>query len=386
MKIAMIGHKHLNPLEGGIEKVVYEQSIRMAARGHQVICYDRGSKGLYDADYEAKGLKEYKGVRIVTIPTVKGAAEVFLYSFLATVRAVLDGCDVLCFHASGSCNMIPIGKLFRRRCIGLIHGIDSRRDKWHGFAVKYLERGEKIAATKAHACLVLSEHDRQYFKEKYGVNTIRFANGVTKPKHEAPDLIKEQFGLTEGSYILALSRITPEKGLHYLIEAYRKVDSEKKLVIAGGMDSPEYEKQLRDLASGDSRLIFAGFVKGRQKAELYSNAYLYCMPSNLEGMANTLLEGMAYGNCCLLSDIDENKEPAGDHAVYFHKGDVEDLRSQLTDLLWHPETVEQYRKNAADYVCERYNWDLITDQMLDIMTGNRIADYMDYMPGNGNAI
>ncbi|MBR3019906.1 MAG: glycosyltransferase family 4 protein [Clostridia bacterium] len=386
MKIAMIGHKRFNPLEGGIEKVVYEQSIRMAARGHKVICYDRGGKGLYDTDYEAKGLKEYKGVRIVTIPTVKGAAEVPLYSFLAVFRAVIDGCDVICFHGSGSCNMIPIGRLFRKRCIGLIHGIDSRRDKWHGFAVKYLEHGEKTAAKMANACLVLSEHDRQYFKEKYGADTIRFANGVAKPERKSPDIIQQKHGLTEGSYILALSRITPEKGLHYLIEAYRDVASEKKLVIAGGMDSPDYEKQLRDLADGDPRVMFAGFVKGQEKAELYSNAYLYCMPSNLEGMANTLLEAMAYGNCCLLSDIAENKEPAGDHALYFHKGDAAGLRSQLADLVKSPETVERYRRTAADYVCERYNWDLITDQMLDIFSGKRSADYAEYMPRNGIAL
>lgn len=384
MRIAMIGHKHFNPLEGGIEKVVYEQAIRMAARGHEVICYDRGSKGLYDAGSEIGALGE--NIRIVAIPTVEGSAEVPIYSFLATFRAVMDGCDVICFHASGSCNMIPIGKLFGKRSIGLIHGIDSKRDKWHGFAVKYLEHGEKTAAKRAHACLVLSEHDRQYFKEAYGADTIRFANGVSRPEHAAPDIIREKFGLMEGSYILALSRITPEKGLHYLIEAFRDVDTDKKLVIAGGMESDEYEKQLRDMADGDPRVIFAGFVKAQEKAELYSNAYIYCMPSNLEGMANTLLEAMSFGNCCLLSDIDENTEPAGDHAVYFHKGDVAGLRSRLTELLNDPETVERYRKNSADYVCERYNWDLITDQMLDILTGDRVTDYAEYMPETTKAI
>lgn len=386
MKIAMIGHKRFNPLEGGIEKVVCEQAIRMAARGHKVICYDRMGKGLYGSDYEAKGMKEYKGVRIVAIPTVKGAAEVPLYSLLATIRAVMDNCDVICFHGSGSCNMIPIGRMFNKRCVALIHGIDSRRDKWSGFAVKYLENGEKTAAKKAHACLVLSEHDREYFKEKYGTDTIRFANGVTKPGYQALNVMQKKYGLTEGGYILALSRITPEKGLHYLIEAYRDVTSEKKLVIAGGMDSDVYEKQLRDLANGDPRVIFTGFVKGQERAELYSNAYLYCMPSNLEGMANTLLEAMAYGNCCLLSDIDENKEPAGDHAVYFHRGDVVGLRRQLTDLLNNPEKVALYKNAASDYVCDRYNWDLITDQMLDIFSGDHVADYVDYMPKKSVAI
>ncbi len=378
MKIAIIGHKRIPSNEGGIEKGVEQHAVRMAALGHKVTVYNRGSSHIYGHKFSAKPSKEYKNVRIVTVPTLEGGAEVPIYSFLATLHAVFSRPDVISFRASGSCNMVPLAKLFGIRAVASLHGIDSQRDKWRGLAVKYLEHGEKMAAKKADVCLVLSENERTYIEQRYHRRPVLFANGISRPVPEAPDIIREKHGLTQGGYVLSLGRGTPEKGLHYLIKAFTRIETDKKLVIAGGMDSAEYEAELHSLAGSDPRVIFTGFVQGKEKAELYSNAYIYCMPSNLEGMANTLLEALSYGNCCLLSDIPENVEPAGDHALYFHKGDVDDLNRQLNFLLQDPEKVARYRAGAADYVCQRYDWDKIVTQMLDLYSGERIADYQEY--------
>ncbi len=378
MKIAIIGHKRIPSNEGGIEKGVEQHAVRMAALGHTVIAYNRGSGHIYGEKTGVKDLKEYKNVKIVTVPAPKGAAEVPVYSFLATIRAIFARVDVISYRASGSCNMVPLAKLFGIRTVASLHGIDSQRDKWHGFAVKYLEHGEKMAAKKADVCLVLSENERSYIEQRYHRRPYLFANGITRPKIEKPDIIEKKYGLSKDGYILSLGRGTPEKGLHYLIQAFRTIDTDKKLVIAGGMDSQEYADQLRALAGDDPRVVFTGFVQGKEKDELYSSAYVYCMPSNLEGMANTLLEALSFGNCCLLSDIPENVEPAGDHALYFPKGDVGGLNQKLDYLLRNPDEVARYRADAADYVCERYDWDKIVKQMLDMYSGERIADYQEY--------
>ncbi|MBR4332429.1 MAG: glycosyltransferase family 4 protein, partial [Clostridia bacterium] len=350
MKIAIIGHKRIPSNEGGIEKGVEQHAVRMAERGHTVIAYNRGSGHIYGKKYDSASQKNYKNVRIVKVPTLSGAAEVPIYSFLATLHAIFSRVDVISYRASGSCNMVPFAKFFGIRTIASLHGIDSQRDKWKGFAVKYLERGEKMAATKADVCLVLSENERSYIEQRYHRKPFLFANGINRPVPQAPDVIREKYGLSEGDYILSLGRGTPEKGLHYLIKAFKAIETDKKLVIAGGMDSAEYEAELHALAADDPRVIFTGFVQGKEKDELYSNAFVYCMPSNLEGMANTLLEALSFGNCCLLSNIPENMEPAGDHAVYFHKGDVDDLRLKLAYLLDHPDEVRRYKADAADYV------------------------------------
>lgn len=153
MKIAIIGHKRIPSNEGGIEKGVEQHAVRMVARGHAVTVYNRGGHNVFGKEYDREKYKEYKGVKIVTIPTTNGAASVPIYSFLATLHAAICRYDCVSFRASGPCAMIPLAKFFGLRVVASLHGIDSQRDKWGGFASKYLEFGEKMAAKKADVCL-----------------------------------------------------------------------------------------------------------------------------------------------------------------------------------------------------------------------------------------
>ena len=373
MKIGIIGHKRIPSNEGGIEKGVEQHSVRMVARGHQVTAYNRGGHNVFGKEFDRKKIKTYKGVKIVTIPTTKGSSSVPIYSFLATLHAAIARYDCVSYRASGSCAMIPLAKLFGLRVVASLHGIDSKRDKWGGFASKYLEFGEKMAAQKADVCLVLSRNMKEYIDNKYGVNSVLFANGVDKPDYHAPEIIKEKYGLEKDSYILSLGRIVPEKGIHYLIDAFRKSKTDKKLVIAGGAEAnKDYYNQLLQAAQGDERIIFTGFVMGQEIQEFYSNAYIFALPSNLEGMANALLEAMSYGNCCLVSDIPENTEVVKDKAVIFEKGNVAQLTDRLQELLDNPESVNLYKKQATSYILEHYNWDLVVEQMLRIYAGDVI--------------
>ena len=318
MKIAIIGHKRIPSNEGGIEKGVEQHAVRMVQRGHNVTVYNRGGHNVFGKEFDGKKLKEYKGIKIVTVPTVKGAACVPIYSFLATIHAAIARYDCVSYRASGSCAMIPLAKLFGLRVVASLHGIDSQRDKWGGFASKYLEFGERMAATKADVCLVLSKNMKQYIKDKYNADAVLFANGVDRPQKKEPKIIKNKFSIDKDEYLLSLGRIVPEKGIHYLIKAFKKCKTSKKLVIAGGAEANrEYYNSLVKLAEGDPRIIFTGYVYGDTIAELYSNAYIFLLPSNLEGMANALLEAMSYGNCCLVSDIPENTEVVGKHAEWF---------------------------------------------------------------------
>lgn len=168
----------------------------------------------------------------------------------------------------------------------------------------------------------------------------------------------------------SLGRIVPEKGLQYLIKAFRECSSNKKLVIAGGSESnKDYYNQLLALAEGDERIIFTGYVYGQEVQELYSNAYIFALPSNLEGMANALLEAMSYGNCCLISDIPENTEVVHDKALSFEKGNETDLQKKLQMLLDDENLVRKYKEEAAPYILDRYNWDIVVDQMLQRLCG-----------------
>lgn len=372
LRIAIIGHKRIPSNEGGIEKGVEQHAVRMAALGHSVVVYNRGNDNIHGKAFNEKKLKEYKGVRIVTVPTLNWVASVPIYSFLATVHAIFARYDVVSYRASGPCVMIALAKLFGLRCVASLHGFDSQRDKWGNFGRKYLALGERIAATRADACLVLSKKMKQYIKDTYNREAICFANGIDAPEHLPPGEIAEKWGLQKDGYLLSLGRIEPEKGLHYMIEAFRACKTDKKLVIAGGDSNHPYWEQLQQMAAGDDRILFVGYVKGRLIQELYSNAYMFLLPSNLEGMANTLLEAMSYGSCCLVSDIPENTEVTGDLAAIFPKGNVQVLREKMQALLDDPARAAEMKSRTAAYILDHYDWDVVVQQMLRVYRGEKV--------------
>lgn len=368
LRIAMIGHKRIPSREGGIEIVVEELAVRMAALGHRVDVYNRyghhvsGKK--YDQEYGWKGRKYYKGVRVYIIPTFRTSSlNAIVYSFLATIRALFGRYDVLHYHAEGPCAMLWLPKLFRRKIVVTIHGLDWQRAKWGNFASFVIKFGEKMAAKYADEVIVLSENVQKYFADTYSRQVTYIPNGIIRPEKRDTQLIAEKYGLVKDGYLLFLGRIVPEKGLHYLIEAFAKIDTDMRLVIAGGnSQAVEYMERIHRMAAGDERIIMTDFVQGQMLEELYSNAYAFVLPSDVEGMALSLLEAMSYGNCCLVSDICENTEVVEDKALVFCKSDVKDLRNKLQYILEHPEVVRSYAEQSADFVCGKYNWDQIVDE------------------------
>lgn len=372
LRIAMIGHKRIPSREGGVEIVVEELAVRMAARGHWVDAYNRyghhvsGKK--YDQEYGWKGRKFYKGVRVYIIPTFRTSSlNAIVYSFFATLRALLGRYDVLHYHAEGPCAMLWLPRLFGRKIVVTVHGLDWQRAKWGGFASSVIKFGEKLAAKYADEVIVLSENVQKYFADTYNRKVTYIPNGISRPVRREAQMITEKYGLKKDGYLLSLGRIVPEKGVHYLIEAFSKTSTDKKLVIAGGnSQAVEYMEQIHRMAAKDDRIIMTDFVQGQILEELYSNAYAFVLPSDVEGMALTLLEAMSYGDCCLVSDICENTEVVEDKALHFHQGDVKDLQRQLEFMLENPEAVHAYGERSADFICGRYNWDEVVDETVGL--------------------
>ncbi len=368
LRVAMLGHKRIPSREGGVEIVVSELSERMVQRGCTVTCYNRRGHHVSGSDFDGAKLKEYRGIRLRDVFTIdkKGLAAM-TSSFFAALRAAFGRYDVVHFHAEGPCAMLWIPKLFGKRCIATIHGLDHQRAKWGGFASRYIKSGEKCAVRRADEIIVLSENVKNYFMETYNRETVFIPNGVNRPECVLPDIINEKYNLNKDDYILYLGRLVPEKGVNYLIEAFKSLKTDKKLIIAGGSsDTSEYEQELRNLAQGDERIIFTGFVQGKILEELYSNAYIYVLPSDLEGMPLSLLEAMSYSNCCLTSDIPECADVMGDYGVTFRKSDVAHLSEVLGNLCENPQLVCDYKSKAQEYICNKYSWDDVVSRTLDL--------------------
>lgn len=370
LKIAMIGHKRIPSREGGVEIVVEELAKRMVSRGHIVHAYNRKGHHISGKEYDINNynLNEYKGIKIIQVSTIeaKGLAAL-TSSFFATIKALFGKYDVIHFHAEGPCAMLWIPKLFGKRCVATIHGLDHQRAKWGRFAKAYILLGEKVAVKFADEIIVLSEGVQSYFNDIYGRKTKLIPNGVNRPEIRKADLIEKEYGLSCSGFLLFLARLVPEKGITYLIDAFKQVKTERKLVIAGGSsDTESFMKALRERAKDDERIIFTGFVQGKILEELYSNAYAYILPSDLEGMPLSLLEAMSYGNCCVVSDIAECTEVVEDKAVIFRKGDVSDLKNKLQHLCDESEQVRKYKEKATDFICGKYNWDNVVRETIDL--------------------
>lgn len=372
LRIAYLGHKSIPSRQGGVEIVVEELAVRMAEYGCKVTVYNRSSHHVGGKEFDNSKLKTYKGIRMKYVPTIdkKGLAAMSA-SFFAAIAAAFGRYDVVHFHAEGPCAMLWLPKLFGKRCVATIHGLDHKRAKWGKFASSYIMLGEKCAVKFADEIIVLSEDMQKYFMDTYNRKTMFIPNGVNKPVIRKAEIIKREFGLDKDDYILYLGRLVPEKGLRYLIDAFKNVKTNKKLVIAGGSsDTDNFAEELRKLSISDGRIIFTGFVQGDLLDELYSNAYIYVLPSDLEGMPLSLLEAMSYGNCCVVSDIPECTGVVEDKGVIFRKSDAEDLSNKLQELCLDDDMVQKYRTDAANFICSKYKWDTVARKTFELYEGN----------------
>ena len=380
LNITMIGHKRIPSREGGVEIVVNELSKRINKRGHKVTVYNRKGNHVsgknFNNEYRAmESLNtDYDNITIKEVFTIdkKGLAAL-TSSISATLCTIYkskfkkERCDCIHYHAEGPSAMVVLARLFGIRTVVTIHGLDWQRAKWGGIAVRYLKFGERMAAKYADEVIVLSENVKSYFIKKYSRETIFIPNGITRPQIVESVVIKNKWNISKDEYILYLGRIVPEKGLHYLIEAFKQIWTDKKLIIAGGAsDTSEYVLNMKKLSENDERIVFLDFVQGRELEELYSNAYLYCLPSDLEGMPLSLLEAMSYGNCCIVSDIPECLEVVEDKGISFKKGSVNDLKMVLESCINDTEKVKKYKSEAAEFIVKKYNWDEVVDRTINL--------------------
>ena len=359
MKVAMIGHKVVPSRRGGIENVLTSLCPLLAESDVDVTCYNPSTDKVENEYINMVDHNKYRGVTLKKAWTIEAKGiSAMISSFTAAISATFAGFDVLHFHAEGPCAAMWIPKMFGKRCVATVHGLDWQREKWSGsFASKYIKFGEKVMVKCADEIIVLSESAKAYFKETYNRDTVLIHNGMDKPTIKQAEKIIELYGLSKGDYICTVSRLTAEKGLHYLIEAYNNIKTDKKLVIAGDTsDTDEYVAYIKQMAGDNPNIIFTGFISGDILKEIYSNAYIVAVPSDIEGMSISLLEALAYGNAVLCSDIPENTLVTEDKAINFKKSDVADLQNKLQNMCDDNLCVENLKHGVDDFILEKYNW------------------------------
>jgi glycosyltransferase involved in cell wall biosynthesis len=238
------------------------------------------------------------------------------------------------------------------------------------FARLYLKIGELAACVLPDATIAVSQSLKNYalkkYGKKYGSCISYIPNGVSLGEVAGAEKISE-WGLEKDNYILTVSRLVRHKGIHYLLEAYKKIKTDKKLVIVGESSfTDNYVSELKKQAAEDKNIIFTGAQNGEKLKELFANSYLFIQPSESEGLSIALLEAMAYGRCALVSDIPENKEAVGEAGFTFINKNAADLADKMNFLLTNPDLTVKTGQAARIRAEKYYNWKAITEEIIKV--------------------
>ena len=359
MKVAMIGHKVVPSRRGGIENVLTCLCPLLADKDIDVTCYNRSSDKVENEFVSMVENNKFGKITLKNAWTInKKGLSAMVASFTAAISASFSDYDIIHFHAEGPCAAMPLPKLFGKKLVATVHGLDWQREKWgNSFASKYIKFGERVMVKCADEIIVLSQSAKEYFKETYGRETVLIHNGINRPSKKEADIITKKYGLNKNEYICLVSRLTAEKGVHYLLDAFNRIKTDKKLVIAGDTsDTDQYVAMLKEMAKDNPNIIFTGFVSGDVLKEIYSNAYLVTLPSDIEGMSLSLLEALAFGNAVLCSDIPENTLVTEDRAMLIEKSNVDDLTSKLQEMCDNEALVTNLKQGVDDFILGKYSW------------------------------
>ncbi len=352
MRVAMIGQKGIPATYGGIERHVDEIARRLVQRGIDVDVFCRLYYTPPGSEYHDVGLLRRPSIHTKHLDTASHVA-------WATVESMMRHYDVVHFHALGPSLFASLPRLTGSKTVVTVHGLDWQREKWGKVAAWVLKQCERPAATFPNRTIVVSKTLREHFKKVHGMDADYIPNGTLMPQPR-PAKKLESLGLEAGKYVLFVGRLVPEKGVHYLCEAFSQIKTDMKLALVGGLSfSQDYVNLLKRYESDRIRLL--DYVFGESLEELWSNAYCVVQPSTMEGLSIALLEALSYGRCVLVSDIPENMEVAEECALSFRSKDVADLRDKLQRLIDHPEEVAQYGSRARAHIAQHYSWDNVAE-------------------------
>ena len=365
LRVAMIGQRGLPARAGGVERHVEEVATRLAARGHDVTVFCRPS-------YGERCTHSYHGVRLASLPTIRAAGgEALVHSGLSTLVSLRENFDVVHYHALGPGLFSPVARaLAGAAVVQTVHGLDDQRAKWGATARRVLRTGRLFSAHVPDEVVVVSRALGEHYRDSLGRCTTYIGNGV--PAMAAPDPgFLRTLGLEAGRYVVFVGRMVPEKDPLGLVEAYRDVRSEERLVLVGDSSHTDaYMAQLRQAAASDPRVLLVGFQYDERLAALLCGARLFVQPSTLEGLPISLLEAASVGVPVLASDIAPHLEvlqERGPGRSTFRAGDRAALTAALTEVLATPDEVlragaQRLRVDA----CARYDWDVATDLLEDV--------------------
>ncbi|ASU33666.1 glycosyltransferase [Mucilaginibacter xinganensis] len=367
MRIAAFGFRSVPPSKGaaGADKFALELFPRLVNRGHSVVAYNRRYPDVF------VDVTEYKGVKIKTFKTTsKKGFDTLLHSFKCTWDIIVNNtADIVHIQNGGnSIWALPL-RLFGKKVFISQDGVDWKRDKWPWYGKLYLKLSSFITAHIPNEVIFDNVIAKKLFEDKFK-KTFKFIPfGSEVEPGNGSTAILQQHGLKKGGYYLFVGRFIPDKGLHYLLPAFKKSISDKKLVLIGGSPNPSpYEKQLLDMA--DENIVFPGYVYGSDVNTLMSNAYCYIQPSDVEGLSPVVLTVMGLNVPLIVSDIEENQYAVLDTARMFEKGNIESLTKEINFCESNYAQMLALAEKAQVRALSVFNWEMVADEHIKVFANS----------------
>jgi glycosyltransferase involved in cell wall biosynthesis len=352
LRVAFIGGRGVISKYSGIESYYEEVGKRLVAMGHEVTVYCR--------NHFTPDLVEHNGMKLVRLPTVRSKhMETVIHTLLSTIHALTRRYDLVHYHALGPALFSFLPRLRGIKTAVTVQGLDWQRRKWGRLASAVLRLGETASMYFPYGTMVVSRALQKRYREQHGVETFYVPNGGVLRERKEPRAILE-WGLQPAGYVLYLGRFSPEKGCHLLVEAFEQLETDTKLVMAGGSSyCDEYSRELRTHAS--DRIKMLEWVSGETLDELLTNAMIFVLPSDMEGLSLALLDAMGAGLCVLTSDVPENREVVDGAGFTFQRGNDADLADRLRFLIGNPSVREAAGRTARKRIEDHYQWQKIAE-------------------------
>ncbi|OFJ52633.1 glycosyltransferase family 4 protein [Mycolicibacterium grossiae] len=369
LRIAAFGFRSYPPREGsaGADKFAYELLPRLAARGHEVIAYERLYPGMAENPETSIDGVEVRSFRT----TARSGFDTVLHSAQVTYDIIRhDRADVVHIQNGGNSIFGAILRMFGKKTFLSQDGLDWEREKWPWYAKLYLWLSSMLTAHVHSAVIFDNVYARQAFETRFGKKYDFVPFGADVKYDEDAERVLERLGLQRGEYFLFVGRFIVDKGLHWLVPAFEALATDKKLVLVGGSPNPSsYEAEIK--STTDPRIVFAGFLYGPEVHALMRHAHAYVQPSAIEGLSPVILEASFVGAPIVCSDIPQNRYGIAEHGTYFATGDVDELTAALRWTLDEPELLAQRAAEGSRHVAREFSWDTAVDRHLEIFGRHR---------------
>ena len=359
LRIASFGIRSVPLREGcaGADKFALELFPRLVKLGHEVVVYNRlyPEQKPLDNKYQGVSLKYFKTIR-------KKGFDTLIHSCKCTFHIIFKNtADIVHIQNGGNSIWAIFLRLAGKRVFISQDGIDWIRDKWPWYGKFFLKLSALITAYFPNKVIFDNIFAKELFEKRFNKKFSFIPFGSDVPEFVENDSILHKLGINKKEYFLFVGRFIPDKGLHYLIPAFEKLGTTKKLVLVGGSPNPsDYERGL--LSTKDNKIIFAGYIYGNDVLTLMKNAYCYIQPSDVEGLSPVILNVMYMKTPIICSNIKENIYAVQDTAVIFNQGDTDSLRNAMEHSLGSPYILTHLAEKAQERAVSLFSWDRVAKQ------------------------